>query len=442
MATQALAVAFAVFLVSASCSPIPSQTQSLKSYDGFKVYRLTPTDATQLKLLQNVYTGSAEQFQVDFWLPPRSVGEQVEVMVPPKEQEGFESFFRIAGIKSTIAIENVQRLIDDEAKSVKEKLLASAKSSNFDFSNYHSFDEINTYVKSLPASFPAIASTFAVGTSYENREMVGIKIGKASSKPKKAIWIDAGIHAREWIAPATALFIINELTSKYETDPTIKNYVDTLDWYILPSANPDGYEYTRSNERLWRKTRSKQKCSVFQCCYGVDPNRNFGFNWGGAGTSSNACSDIFRGTEAFSEPETKAMSEAILARKDQVKAYLTLHSYGQWWLVPYGYIDPPVYPPDYDELLKAAQDGAAALKAVHGTQFTVGNSDALLYAAAGASDDWSKGTAGIKFSYTIELRPSNTTPSGFVLAASQIIPTGEETWAGIQVIADRVIALQ
>jgi carboxypeptidase A2 len=424
----------------AFATPVHMESQTRKSYESYKVYSVLPSDEVQLKLLNNIYTGSAEQFQIDFWLAPRAVGTPIDVMVPPGEQAGFESFLRVAGIKSAVTVENVQKLIDVEDNSIRQEMFKAAKSSNFDFANYHSFDEINGYINSLPGAFPDIASTFKVGTSYESREMIGIKIGKAGTS-KKAIWIDAGIHAREWLAPSTALFIINELTSKYATDSKIKQYVDSLDWYILPSANPDGYEYTRSTERMWRKTRSKQKCSILQCCYGVDPNRNFPYHFGGSGTSSNACSDIFRGTSALSEPETKALSEAVLAHKDQIKAYLTLHTYGQWWLVPFGYIDPPVYPPDYNELLKVAQDGAAALKAVHGTTFTVGNSDALLYAAAGASDDWAKGEVGTKFSYTMELRPSNTNPSGFVQPASQIIPTAEETWAGIKVVADRVLAL-
>jgi murein tripeptide amidase MpaA len=59
-------------------------------------------------------------------------------------------------------------------------------------------------------------------------------------------WIDAGIHAREWIAPATALHFIRELETKYETDPVIQSMLDQLDWYIMPVMNPDGYEFTHT----------------------------------------------------------------------------------------------------------------------------------------------------------------------------------------------------
>lgn len=60
-----------------------------------------------------------------------------------------------------------------------------------------------------------------------------------------------------------------------------------------------------------------------------------------AGTSSNPCDEIFKGTSALSEAESKAHSNAILQFKDQLKAAITLHSYGQDFLVPYGYVDPP-----------------------------------------------------------------------------------------------------
>lgn len=63
-----------------------------------------------------------------------------------------------------------------------------------------------------------------------------------------------GIHAREWISPAVAMFIIKQLVERYET---FKPVVDAVDWYILPMMNPDGYEYTHSSDRLWRKSRSQ-----------------------------------------------------------------------------------------------------------------------------------------------------------------------------------------
>lgn len=56
-----------------------------------------------------------------------------------------------------------------------------------------------------------------------------------------------GIHAREWVAPAMALYLIHRLTN----DPEARaKDLDGVDWYILPVVNPDGYEYTRTGRSV------------------------------------------------------------------------------------------------------------------------------------------------------------------------------------------------
>lgn len=37
-------------------------------------------------------------------------------------------------------------------------------------------------------------------------------------------------------------------------------------------------------------------------------NNFFSYRWGGKGSSSNPCSEIYRGSRAFSEPESRAVS--------------------------------------------------------------------------------------------------------------------------------------
>lgn len=121
----------------------------------------------------------------------------------------------------------------------------------------------------------------------------------------------------------------------------------------------------------------------------VDPNRNWGYQWGGKGTSADPCSDIYRGTRAFSEPETAAVANAVLARRNQIKLFLTFHSYSQLWLMPWSYTRQRAS--DYNELYRMAYQGAKALSATYGTRYRVGSAPELLYEAAGGSDDWAKG---------------------------------------------------
>lgn len=141
----------------------------------------------------------------------------------------------------------------------------------FGFDKYNSIEMINNFLNDINAKYPDITGVLTIGESFEGRPIKGIKIVKNPENP--AIFIEANIHAREWISSATAVWIINELLSS--EDSNVKNIVDNISWYIIPVSNPDGYEYTRSDDRLWRKTRSDHNI----LCRGVDPNRNFGFNW-------------------------------------------------------------------------------------------------------------------------------------------------------------------
>ena len=83
---------------------------------------------------------------------------------------------------------------------------------------------------------------FEIGRSTEGRPLKVIKIGAPApdGRIKPAVWIDAGIHAREWVSPATALYFINQLVENTGASQNNQFVLEQLDLYILPSANPDG----------------------------------------------------------------------------------------------------------------------------------------------------------------------------------------------------------
>jgi len=315
---------------------------------------------------------------------------------------------------------------------------------SFAINQYHSLKEIYDWVDTLVATYPDRVSTVSIGSSFEKREMKVVKIGKQGEN-KPGYFIDAGIHAREWISPATAVFIINELATKYDSNPTYKELVDKVDFYILPSLNPDGYEYSRSGitSRLWRKTRSGPY-GVLRC-RGVDANRNFDFHWKESGASPIACMPNYAGPKAHSESEVVNVVNFLGSHNDTLRAYTTLHSYSDLFMYSYSYKG-RAYPPDIEELKALANEAVAAIQAVHGTKFEAGTPADILYEVSGSSHDWAKGVANIKYSYALELRPGNGDPDkigrfyGFMLPASYIIPVGEETWAGLQVIAKKLIS--
>lgn len=103
---------------------------------------------------------------------------------------------------------------------------------------------------------------------------------------------------------------------------------------------------------MWRKNRSTGSGR----CAGVDLNRNYGYKWGGKGTSQNTCSDIYSGRSGFSEPETAAVKRFFADNDEQFYGFLTFHSYGQYILHPWGYED--VVPPDHKDLSRVGHEAA------------------------------------------------------------------------------------
>ncbi|XP_077540980.1 carboxypeptidase B-like isoform X1 [Haemaphysalis longicornis] len=390
-------------------------------FDGYTVYRLYPKDVTQLKYLADLE--NTEIDGLDFWLEPSRVHRFVDVSVSPDRQRHFLDQLHRRDIPSEVLIHDLEQEINNSTTSRSDD--PDLRIPRSFFSDYQRLDSIYNHLQKFSLRRKSLGNVMTIGKSFENRDLKIIKL--SSGRAKRAVWLDGGMHAREWISPATVMYILEELVSGYSNDNETTRILDTFDVYGMPVANPDGYEYTHILNRMWRKTRSTTASFL---CRGADPNRNFGFKWSSGGSSSKACSEVFAGNKAFSEPETKAMANFIYARRREIMAYLTFHSYSQLWLTPWGYT--ALKPANYLELARAARVATAALEKVHGTRYNVGTSTSLLYVASGGSDDWALGEAQIPYAYTVELR--DTGRHGFTLPRQQIVPTGEETWAGVKAL--------
>merc|ERR1712080_809127 len=387
-----------------------------RSYKGYKVLRTENLNQAQVKILNDVQAETG----LDFWKDP-APGRSADVMSPPHFVEKLSGFLSEHGIKFSTMIDDVEELIQETKPSPKS-------SNAMDWDDYHDHDTLNAFIDGL-ATANEWANVINIGKSLEGRDMNVLAVTKAGpGKPN--IWLEAGIHAREWIAPAVATFIVRELVENYAAHP---EYLDELNWYFLPSANPDGYMYSWEHDRMWRKTRSDHGSLLG--CKGVDPNRNWGFHWGESGASNNKCSETYLGPEAFSEIEMKNIRAFVETLEPVPILSHCFHSYSQLWLWSYGYAY-NAYPDNWEEIKQLAEDASDALFAVHGTVFDPINS-ADLYPAAGASDDWYKGTLGSRFAFTTELR--DTGRHGFILPKDQIIPSGEEMWAGFEVVINKLI---
>jgi len=322
---------------------------------------------------------------------------------------------------------NFEEIISDVQPLVDRQKM-SGNPDDF-YSEYHSYAEIIAWVKSLPGLYPNLVTLVPLGTSYENRELLAVKISTSTSS-KPAIWFDGGIHAREWITTATCIYILGHLLENYNTDPVIKTLVDGLDIYVLPVINVDGYFYTWNSDRMWRKTRSRNAGST---CIGTDPNRNWDYMWGGSGSSTNPCTEDYRGSAAFSEIETKTVG-LYIKNAGIFNGYINFHSYSQLWMSPWGYTS--ALPRDYAVQNTLSAKCVGALLAVHGTRYQYGPIATTIYPASGSSADYTY-NAGVLYSYGVELR--DTGRYGFLLPADQIVPTGEETFAAVIVWANEVL---
>ncbi|XP_035424267.1 carboxypeptidase O [Cygnus atratus] len=406
---------------------IPGKLSLNLQYDGDQVLHIVPETFQQVQHLQHL----CSTLMLDLWKPqlPEDIqaGEDLHIRVPaPLVQEVKDSLDQHM-ISYKVLIHDVQELVDE---SMPKQRSHRQIPEGYNYTEYHPMEEIYKWMTQIQESNSELVTQHHLGKTIENRTIYYLQISQPSNKPKKIIWMDCGIHAREWISPAFCQWFVKEILQNYKSDATIRRFLQNLDLYILPVLNVDGYIYSWEADRLWRKNRSPYMNGT---CYGTDLNRNFNSSWGSVGVSYNCTSEIFCGSGPESEPETRAVAQFIEKKKTDILCYLTIHSYGQYILTPYGSTTTP--PSNNEELMHVAQKAAAALMGKHGTSYKVGSTSSILYSNSGSSRDWAH-MIGIPFSYTFELRDNGT--HGFTLPSDQIQPTCEETMLAVTTIIDYV----
>jgi len=209
---------------------------------------------------------------------------------------------------------------------------------------YHTYVEVKAFLDSVAAARPDLVSpVFSIGQSLEAREIWGIKISDNpnGNDGRPEVFYNALTHAREPGGMEVLLYTIKYLLDNYGTDPLVTSLVNTRALYFVPVVNPDGYVHNQTiapaGGGLWRKNRRPNGGGSF----GVDLNRNFGYQWGypNGGSGSSPGSDVYRGTGPFSEPETQRVRDFVLLRNFSVEIHY--HTYSNLWLYTWGYITDP-----------------------------------------------------------------------------------------------------
>ncbi|KAK4329175.1 hypothetical protein Pmani_000466 [Petrolisthes manimaculis] len=296
------------------------------------------------------------------------------VAVSPHDIQHFTWDLTNKGYNYTIVISDIGRLLQEHVPLLRAE---NQLNGGVTFQRYMSHQEITAYLEQLERDYPGVVSVKEAGRSVEDRPIYLVVITSNHTSPlgnpKPVIFIDGGVHAREWVSPAASLKVISQVLN----DPDMTR---DLEWRVMPLVNPDGYITTWDSNRLWRKNRASNSNSR---CPGVDLNRNFGYKWAVSGSSSRECSSLYHGSKPFSEPETRAVRDAVLnvANRSEVGR--------------------------------------------------------VLDAASGGSLDWATGSAGLPLSYTLELRDEGE--FGFLLPPRLLQSSVNDAWHAVRYLAKHIV---
>uniref|UniRef100_A0A8C8GFZ7 Peptidase M14 domain-containing protein n=1 Tax=Oncorhynchus tshawytscha TaxID=74940 RepID=A0A8C8GFZ7_ONCTS len=392
-----------------------------------QVIRVNVESEEQILLLRALEQDT--YWDLDFWLHPVNTEVPVDIRVPSSSLYAVKDYLRAHNIQFSVMISNLQ-VSHCKAQETAEGRTAhnNDRNGSFNFGAYHPLETIYSWMDGLVAAHPNLVTKEQIGTSYEGRPMYVLKFSTGGDK-RPAIWVDSGIHSREWVSQATGVWTANKIASDYGTDASLTSLLKTMDIYLLILANPDGYVHSHTSDRMWRKTRSKNPGSM---CRGVDPNRNWDAGFGGPGASTNPCSDSYHGPSPHSEIEVKNVVN-LVKNHGNFKSFISIHAYSQLLMYPYGYTCKDAL--HAAELDSVGRSAVQKLSSLHGTTYKVGSICKIIYQASGGSIDWTY-NLGIKYSFAFELR--DTGRYGFILPANQIIPTASETWLALKDIMEYV----
>ncbi|KAI9599066.1 hypothetical protein BDF19DRAFT_419370 [Syncephalis fuscata] len=303
-------------------------------FDGQQVVSLTAGD----RIPQNVWD-QVEQLHLDVW---KQTTTELHVRVDPSERIALAA---LPNVKLTTIVDDVQKLIDSE-KANKNSFAPEKYGSPTWFNNYHELTELTNWYYDLAKQHSDIVTTpVVIGNTIENRPLLKFTItGPGDASGRK------------------------------------------LEFVIVPVCNPDGYVFTWSSNRLWRKNREGIQNGR---TYGVDINRNWPDHWGARGSSTNPSAEDYRGPSAGSTREVQALTTAYIKTPNIVSA-VDLHSYSQLVLRSYGWTT--AIPQDESRLAKVGQQFADDIRAQSGKEYTSQRS-VELYVTSGEVTDWWYGEA-------------------------------------------------
>ena len=273
-------------------------------------------------------------------------------------------------------------IVHDDVTAFYRSRISSDKSD--DFGIYHNWPEAVAFMDNLNLLYSdVISAKWSLGQSHQGRDVWCFRVSDNPEldEGEPEILFDALHHAREPMSAEFCLMFAEYLGQQYYAgDPEVTHLLQNREVYFVPVVNPDGYWYNNWGD-MWRKNRRNNAGSS---CDGVDPNRNYDYEWIGPGSSTDPCSDIYRGPSAGSEPEIQAITSLINGH--QFITRNSYHTYSNLTLYPWGYTSSPT--PDDAIFVHMADE----MTKYNG--YTPGQPPDLLYEVNGGSIDWDYGATG------------------------------------------------
>ncbi len=318
------------------------------------------------------------------------------------------------------------------------------------YGGYRTVAEHYQHMADVAAGYPALARLIDYGDSWRQLAaqpnahdllalcLTRLRPGDCARDPetdKPRFFIMGAIHARELSTSELLYRWIDYLTAGYDADAEVTALLDHTEVWVVPVANPDGRHIVEQGGNGPYLQRKNANTSIGACAdpptvsnqFGVDLNRNASFMFGGAGTTTSACAQTYRGPGPASEPEAYFL-EALLSQlfRDQrgplitdtapltaTGAMISLHTYSDLVLFPWGWTECFAAPcPPSQQAPNDAGLRAFAFRLAYHNGYAAGQPSELLYAASGTTDDFAYGQLGIA-GFTFEVGPAGGACGGF-----------------------------
>ncbi|MFX0124373.1 MAG: M14 family zinc carboxypeptidase [Candidatus Hodarchaeota archaeon] len=312
---------------------------------------------------------------------------------------------------------------------------------------YHNYSELVTKLRNLNTTYPEIIELFSIGKTYFEREIYCVQITNESIKlPKTEILIIGQHHAYEQITVENALYFIDRVVYDYLSYSTsIQDLLNTKTIYIIPSLNIDGAELV--SQFPWQRKTARpidedgdgvgdeyEAQDTNEDGYvdlivdefnnfigyegidldhdgiigndepgGVDPNRNYAYQFGNQnGASNNPSAWNYHGPMAFSENCTARFRDFVM-RRNFITA-VSLHSGMDYTMILGPSAHKGVLQDGIDRDLYIST--GTTLQELTGFSLEMGGAG---YAASGLWDDWMYSN-GTLLAFTFETYGN---PSGY-----------------------------